>query len=101
MRRQYHEATAAAYRAEAEASEARARAEEHYAMAHLCDYFEPSEALRTRRSLDAAARALSYRKGVESYVRLAESYETRAEEAKSDEIRQDYYSGPPGSYTGD
>lgn len=92
---------AAAYRAEAEHCLALARANERYVVAHICDPYEESEENRTNRSIQAAARVLDYRKGAEHYTELAKSYDARAEEAKSDEIRQDYYSGPPGSFTGD
>lgn len=101
QRRQYNEAMAAGYRAEAEHCLAMARANERYVVAHLCDPYEDSEENRTRRSLANAAMVLDYKRYAEHYTELAKSYDARAEEAKSDEIRQDYYSGPSGSFTGD
>lgn len=101
QRRQFHAAMAAAYRAEAESCLAISRANDQYIVSHLCDPYEPSEETRTKRSMDAAGRVLSYRKHAEQFLELAKAYDARAEEAKSDEIRADYYSGPPGSYTGD
>lgn len=93
QRRQYAEARAVVYRLRAKECQATA-------IEHRCCYYEAA-ALNEERaqvSLVYVGQALSQ---AETYDALAVAAEAEAVIAKNEEIKLDYYSGPPGSYTGD
>ncbi len=56
---------------------------------------------RSSASCGAHGRAESAERNAAGYRRLADDHDRQREAAESEEIKRDYYSGPPGSYTGD
>ncbi len=100
QRRHYHEAAARFYRIEENRACLTADSNEALVIKLRCDW---SIAPESRIALEERCRGIakSALERAVAYKHLADIAETEATLAKNEEIQRDYYSGPPGSFTGD
>jgi hypothetical protein len=99
-RRQYYEMQADSRKLHAEAMSLIAQSHDIEAIMARCDW-HLDEAGRASATAHHQRLAASYHQRAADWEQMAKDAAALAEKAKGDEIREDYYSGPPGSFTGD
>jgi hypothetical protein len=101
QRRQYAEAQAKANWLRADVQRLMAAEHEASVQEHRTDYFETDAEVRAQRMTACQGYAKACQERAAVYEAMGAEAAARAAAAQDEEIRADYYSGPPGSFTGD